>query len=106
MGSENVLVVNSMDVVVVSLVRQGKVFFGCLWKRKIVEVFFGEGKDIVMNDVFLEFKIYCCIVYLFFLLQIYFDKDRFKYIILNEFRSLEDKMKIFFSESVLFDFKF
>lgn len=59
-----------------------------------------------MNDVFLELKIYCCIVYLFLFLQIYFDKDRFKYIILNEFRSLEDKMKIFFSESVLFDFKF
>lgn len=106
MGSENVLVVNSMDAAVASLVRQGKVFSGRPRKRKTVEVLLGEGKDIVMNDVLPELKIHRRIVHSFLSSQTHSDKDRLKHIILNESRSLEDKMKTFSSESVSFDPKF
>lgn len=106
MGSENVLMVNNMDAAVASLVRQGKIFSGRPRKRKTVEVLLGEGRDIVMNDVLPELKIHRRIVHSFLSSQTHSDKDRLKNIILNESKSLEEKMKTFSDDNESFDPKF
>lgn len=46
MGSENVLVVNSMDAAVASLVRQGKVFSGRPGRGRPWKFFLGRGKTL------------------------------------------------------------
>lgn len=95
LGSENVLVVNSMDATLDAFVKQGTKFAGRPSKRRSVEVMLGEGRDIVMNDGGPELKFHRKIVHSFLAAQRREGKYKLHNIMSREASSLVDSLETF-----------
>ncbi|XP_052103028.1 steroid 17-alpha-hydroxylase/17,20 lyase-like [Mytilus californianus] len=106
LGGESVIVINTMNAVVKSFVRQGRVFSGRPRTRKTVEVMLGEGHDICMNDVGPELKFHRKIVHHFLASQTKQGKDKLTNILHQEAESFHQTLNELCKSGKPFDPKF
>lgn len=106
LGGESVIVINTMNAVVKSFVRQGRVFSGRPRTRKTVEVMLGDGHDICMNDVGPELKFHRKIVHHFLASQTKQGKDKLTNILHLEAGSFHQTLEELCKSGKPFDPKF